>query len=334
MRSVVRSYFNCTAGGIRPKSVLPLLWMAGFCLSLLVAPTPASDLSAYLGRDAPDRNAACSALPRTDTCERKEKGSPRPKAVPATAQQQPALLQTAFAGLAPQRKGTTDLYTVAVAGWADQDVFVKELDGALASLGRVLPFDGRVVRLVNSPETIRTTPLATRDNLAAAVRAVGERIDKDEDVLILFMTSHGSPDGFALQLPGAKPVGLPPREVARMLNGAGIKNRVVIVSACYSGIFVKPLANDTTIVMTAADEKNPSFGCAPGRDWTYFGDALFNRTLRPGMDFRRAFNDARNLISGWELQERLRPSNPQGHFGTALVEKLDPLFAAMAGAAR
>lgn len=333
VRSNVQSLFTYVARELRPKSAV-LRSLAGLCAivwaTTLAAPTSAQ----YLGRVVPDRNAVCISPAQDEACERKDKGAPRPKAEPALAQQQRALLQTAFDALPPQRKGTTDLYTIAVAGWAAQDVFIKELDGALASLGRALPIEGRVVRLVNQPDTIRTTPLATRANLAAAVRAVAERIDKNEDVLVLFMTSHGSRDGFALQLPGAEPVGLAPRELARLLAGAGIKNRVVIVSACYSGIFVKPLANDTTIVMTAADENNPSFGCATGRDWTYFGDALFNRSLRPGVDFGHAFSNARNLVSGWELQEHLRPSNPQGSFGKALVEKLDPLFAEMAQTAR
>jgi len=228
----------------------------------------------------------------------------------------------------------TDLYTIGVAGWADQDVFIKELDGTIGSLTRVLPVEGRVMRLVNSATTVKTTPLATRDNLAAAVRALAQVMDKDEDVLILFMTSHGTRGGFGLQLPGRPLVELAPRDLAGMLNGAGIRHRVVVVSACYSGVFVRPLANDDTIVITASDARNPSFGCAPGRDWTFFGDAFFNRNLRPGVDLRSAFNDARVLISEWELADGLPPSNPQAHFGGALVEKLAPLFAAKAGAGR
>ena len=72
-------------------------------------------------------------------------------------------------------------------------MFVKELDGTLASLTKVLPVDGRMLRLVNGPDTAKGTPLATRDNIAAAARAVAEVMDKDEDILILFMTSHGTP---------------------------------------------------------------------------------------------------------------------------------------------
>jgi len=34
------------------------------------------------------------------------------------------------------------------------------------------------------------------------------------------------------------------------------------------------------------------------------------------------------LIQGWELMDRARPSNPQAHFGAAMVAKLAPLFQA------
>jgi hypothetical protein len=191
-----------------------------------------------------------------------------------------------------------------------------------------------VLRLVNGPDTAKGTPLATRENIAAAARAVADVMDKDDDILILFMTSHGTRTGFGLQLPRRPLVEFAPRELATILDGAGIRNRVVIVSACYSGTFVPPLANDNTVVITAADARNPSFGCAPGREWTFFGDAFFNRSLRPGTDLRRAFNGARLTISEWELAEALPPSNPQAHFGPALVEKLAPLFAAKSNAGR
>jgi hypothetical protein len=135
-------------------------------------------------------------------------------------------------------------------------------------------------------------------------------MDKDNDVLILLMTSHGDRTGFALQLPGSI-TELTPRQVAAALDGEDIKNRVVIVSACYSGIFVPPLANDNTIVMAAADAHHSSFGCAPERDWTYFGDAFFRQSLHPGVDFENAFDHARVLIHRWEMMDGAVPSNPQ-----------------------
>lgn len=239
---------------------------------------------------------------------------------------QPALMDEAIARLAPQTRGATDVYAIGIAGWAEQDVFIKELDGALAAVGRVLAVRERTMRLVNHADTVARTPVALRANFAAAVRAVGRIMDRDEDVLLLFMTSHGSPDGIALSLPGLMSTGLAPEDVAAVLDREGIKNRIVVVSACYSGVFVKPLANDNTIVVTAADEKSSSFGCSNEREWTYFGDAFFNRNLRPDVSIEEAFLDAKVTIGQWEAADGLTPSNPQGHFGPALMMKLAGVY--------
>ena len=241
-------------------------------------------------------------------------------------QSQAPLLHAEVARLAPHRKGETDIYAIGIAGWP-LDVFLKEVGGGLSVIGHVLPIKNRTLRLINHPATAAALPLATAHNIAAAVHAVGEVMDKEEDVLVLLMTSHGDRNGFALRLPEAT-IDLTPKEVAATLDSEGIKNRVVIVSACFSGIFVPPLQNGHTIVMTAADARHTSFGCAPERDWTYFGDAFFRQALQPGTDFQNAFAHARILIEGWELMDRAPPSNPQGYFGPALVAKLAPFFAA------
>jgi|SoiMethySBSTD1v2_1073268.scaffolds.fasta_scaffold102192_3 hypothetical protein len=238
---------------------------------------------------------------------------------------QPALMDEAIARLAPQVHGQTDVYAIGLAGWAEQDVFVKELDGALAAFGKTLPIQDRVLRLVNHADTVERIPAAVRANFAAAVRAVARVMDRQEDVLVLFMTSHGSPDGIALRLPGLISTGLAPEDVAGVLDREGIRNRIVVVSACYSGVFVKPLANDNTIVLTAADDKSTSFGCSNEREWTYFGDALFNQHLKPDVTLEEAFLNAKTTIGQWEARDDLTPSNPQGHFGPALVAKLAQL---------
>jgi len=238
---------------------------------------------------------------------------------------QQGLLKAEVAKLAP-RKDAVNVYALGIAGWAEQDVFIKELDGGLDAIASVLPIKDRTVRLINNRTTLSTRPLATPQNFAAAVHAMGRAMNKDQDVLVLFMTSHGERTGFALQVPG-KMVELTPQQVASVLDTEGIKNRLVIVSACFAGIFVPPLANDNTIVLTAADANHTSFGCAPERDWTYFGDAFFRQSLHPGANLAQAFEHARALIQGWEMMEHDPPSNPQAHFGPALVDKLAPFFA-------
>ncbi|MGC1352395.1 MAG: C13 family peptidase [Xanthobacteraceae bacterium] len=292
------------------------LWVALVAVSALVPHAPV-----FVARDFDIRTANLWESNAQYAAFKKDGGGP-----PNFEQSQQSLLQAEIASLAPPTKGTTNIYALGIAGWADQDVFLKELDGGLATLGSILPIRGHAVRLVNHHETLESLPLANQRNFAAAVHALGDMMNKDADVFLLLMTSHGEPTGFGLRLPSEVITLLTPHEVAAVLDNEGIKNRVVIVSACYAGTFVPPLTNDNTIVITAADAQSTSFGCAPERDWTYFGDAFFRQSVRPGRDFQRTFDSARVLIQGWELMDRARPSNPQAHFGPALVAKLAPFF--------
>jgi hypothetical protein len=316
----------CVIGSLAPQSrlrafgVAAAMWLALFAANAVIPHAPV-----FVPPDFDTRNANWWEV--VHAYYRDKNGDPGgvPQQVVQLEKAQPELLKAEIARLAP-RKDAINVYALGIAGWAEQDVFIKELDGGLGSIASVLPIKDHIVKLINNRATIGTTPLASPQNFAAAVHAIGGVMNKDQDVLVLFMTSHGEQTGFALQLPG-QTVELTPQDVTTALDGEGIKNRVVIVSACFAGIFLPPLANDTTIVLTAADATHTSFGCAPERDWTYFGDALFRQSLHPGADFAQAFERARVLIQGWEIMDHDVPSNPQAHFGQALVDKLAPLFA-------
>lgn len=298
------------------------LWVALLAVSAIVPQAPV-----FVGRDFDISKANWWETLRAQHEAAEQKGGVGEARATPIEQSQRALLQAAIANVAPSPKGATAIYAIGIDGWSE-DVFLKELDGALGVLSAILPIRGRTVRLINNRDTQSSAPLADRRNFAAVVRAVGRVMNKDDDVLLLFMTSHGEPTGFGLRLPNGALSELTPQEVAATLNNEGIKNRLVIVSACYAGTFVPPLQNDNTIVLTAADATHSSFGCAPERDWTYFGDALFRQSLRPGRDLQRSFDNARLLIQGWELMDHATPSNPQAYFGPALAAKLAPFFAA------
>src|ERR687897_3204640 len=92
----------------------------------------------------------------------------------------------------------------------------------------------------------------------------------------------GSPDGLAI-VTGRRQSILTPPALRRMLDASVAKYRVVIISACYSGVFVPALADSRTLVITAAAADRPSFGCEDGATWTYFGEAFFNRALRTAL---------------------------------------------------
>lgn len=113
-------------------------------------------------------------------------------------------------------------------------------------------------------------------------------------------TSHGSPDGLAIKA-GRLTQTLTPSRLAGILAKTGVRYKVIVISACYSGVFIPRLANPDVLVITAADADHPSFGCQHKAKWTYFGDAFFNLALRRAVSLKDAFLDARLLVRKREL---------------------------------
>lgn len=239
---------------------------------------------------------------------------------------QPQLLQEALGQLETQRPGVVDLYFLGVAPYAREDVFVREVMSVRELFDTRFDTAGRSLVLANSPQTLADVPIATLTNLRAALERLGEVMDPAEDVLFLFITSHGDErHELAFELPPLKLQQLTPGRLARLLDEAGIKWKVVLVSACYSGGFVAPLHDPDTLVMTAADARSTSFGCESGRDYTYFGQAYFRDALSRSFSFVDAFELARQAVSERERAEGLPPSNPQIEFGTAIRPRLQLL---------
>ncbi len=146
-------------------------------------------------------------------------------------------------------------------------------------------------------------------------------MDPDKDVLVIVLTSHGTPEGLAI-VAGRSEDTLSPLDLREMLNASGAKYRAVIISACYSGVFVPALADDRTLVITAAAADRSSFGCEDGATWTYFGDAFFNRALRAAPSLEAAFEIARQLVTAREQREGFEPSNPRMAGGSEVLGRL------------
>ena len=109
----------------------------------------------------------------------------------------------------------------------------------------------------------------------------------------------------------------------------GIERRILIISACFSGVFVPELASDDTAILTAASSERSSFGCAPENDWTFYGDALINRALRQPQSLQHAAREVSRTIAEWESEERLLASLPQSAFGKGVDQWLPQLEARM-----
>jgi hypothetical protein len=154
--------------------------------------------------------------------------------------------------------------------FGDQGVFQREATGAAqivaSCFGR-----GPVVVKFNTKQGGG----ATVEALAATLQAEAKKMNGESDILFLILTSHGSRDGLAVKA-GRLTETLTPSSLAEMLDRTGVRHKVVIISACYSGVFIPRLADADTLVITAADANHASFGCEDKAKWTYFGDALFH----------------------------------------------------------
>lgn len=239
---------------------------------------------------------------------------------------QPLTLQREFAALLPQRPNTDDLYAVGFAGEAGENVFMHEVNALRTTLERRFDAHGRVVSLINNDRTARDVPIATVSNLAATLRRIGKLIDREHDLVMVYLTSHGSEQHeLSVLYEPLQLEQLDAAKLARMLDQAGIKWRVIILSACYAGGFIDALKNDQTLILTAADATHPSFGCGPDSDMTYFGRAFVEHALQQTRSLTEAFARAQIEIRQREASEGQEDSNPQMFVGTQIAAKLQRL---------
>lgn len=234
-------------------------------------------------------------------------------------------LQAAEAALLPERPGVDDLYFLGIAAHGE-DVFSSEVRAARALFDRRFDTSGRSLVLVNDPVE-RSLPAASKASLRHALRAIASRMNHDEDILFLFVTSHGSGAGLAIRpsSPLADPETLTPTELRELLDTSGIRWRVVIVAGCQSGVFIDALKNESSLVMTAASSDRASYGCTPGRPMTEFGRAVFAEQLAEQRSLARALARAIKVLGEREASNKLKQSTPLLHVGTAIAAKLESL---------
>jgi len=202
--------------------------------------------------------------------------------------------------------------------FGNQGVFRREATSAAQIVANRFGGDPVVVKY-----NTKTGGSATVETLATTLQAEAKKMNSESDILFLILTSHGSRDGLAV-VAGRLVETLKPSNLSEMLGRTGVRNKVVIISACYSGVFIPRLADAETLVITAADADHPSFGCEDKAKWTYFGDAFFNAALRRANNLKDAFLTARSLILRRELREGFEPSHPQMAGGG----KVEPLLMA------
>lgn len=236
---------------------------------------------------------------------------------------QAELLKQATENLLPERAGLTDLYFLGLAGYADEDVFMNEVKLAKKLFDERFDTKDRSLLLINNTKTVQKQPLANSHNLESAVREIADMINRQEDILFLMLTSHGSKDHkLSMDYYPLNMNDIDPFKIREILDKSRIKWRVIVISACYSGGFIEPLIDENTLIMTASDKTKNSFGCGHDGNFTYFGEALFGKHLKSERNFIIAFDSAKKDIKIREEKESLEPSLPQVRIGKNIEKQL------------
>jgi hypothetical protein len=235
---------------------------------------------------------------------------------------QPELLAEHLEPLLAERSDRDDLYFVGFAGYALQEIFRNEIEFARALFDERFDTAGRSLLLINNLATRDTLPLASSINLQRALQHIGNIIDRDNDVVVLFLTSHGDKAELSVNFWPLRLNDVTPGMLKQYLDDAAIKWRIIMVSACYSGSFIEMLKDRNTAIMTASSADTTSFGCDDKRKLTYFGEVLLQKQLQQQFSFAAAFENAAREIEVRELAEKREPSRPQIYIGQAMQEKL------------
>ncbi|WP_223594699.1 C13 family peptidase [Pseudomonas sp. A-R-19] len=219
------------------------------------------------------------------------------------------LLDAALSNIPPSTPAV-ELYSLTLGGDGKQSVFLRESDYVANMLSTRFGAFGQI-RLVNHRDHLADRPMATRENLRRAALTLAER-SGPEDLIFIYLTSHGTSEHeLVLDQPRMELADLPADELAAVLAPLKNRDKVIVISSCYSGGFIPALKDERTLIMTASRADRVSFGCSEEANFTYFGDALFVQALNQTDDLEQAFKLAKATVAERELADGFEASEPQ-----------------------
>jgi hypothetical protein len=162
--------------------------------------------------------------------------------------------------------------------------------------------------------------MATVTHLREALAEVAGASDPEEDVLMLFLGGRSNRDGtMRISLPPLDLVQLSGPGLRSLLDEAGIRWRIIVLSVCTPGPFIDALADDNTVVIASAGDGAEPAECARGSEPVAFADAFFGEAMPRSTSVVAAFEAAKaSLAAGGNAG-----SAPVLHVGAAIAGKLD-----------
>jgi hypothetical protein len=205
--------------------------------------------------------------------------------------------------------------------WSENDV---------VELGTKLSKDSRyrVVPMIASNLSLHSDrfPVGNDATILSFVRAAAEQA-APQDVIFVHISTHGAPYELARRIGAGETTALGSRALARMLAPLAGHPTIIVISACYSGSFIRDLRGARRIILTAARADRSSFGCSAGSRHTLFGEAELEAFGEPDRSLRQIVTDIRRNVAGMERRQRFTPSEPQVSVGSQVADLYDaPMF--------
>jgi hypothetical protein len=134
---------------------------------------------------------------------------------------------------------------------------------------------------------------------------------------LIYLTGHGAPDGLAMSADVPTSFVRPGR-LESMLGGCAQRPTVLVISACYSGLYVRPgITRPERIVMTASAADLPSFGCSNNNRYTFFDQCFIDAWPRQ-QQWGALASAVRDCVRETERRGSFPASKPQFFFGPGL----------------
>lgn len=249
-------------------------------------------------------------------------------------QRQPEQLQRQARALPAGDPDTVEFYLLTAALDGEQKVFGREIATVKAVMDQRFDTAPRTLSLSNHPETFAELPMASLSGMEKALSLLAEKMNPQQDILFVYLTSHGSEDHqLSVQAPGMDLHDFPAPYLGELIHALPVKWKVIVISSCFSGGFIPHLEAPGHLVITAARHDRTSFGCSDDADMTYFGRAFFSEALPGAESFQGAFGHARELVADWEDEDDYTHSEPQISVGEEVEVYLREWFAGGRGKA-
>lgn len=159
----------------------------------------------------------------------------------------------------------------------------------------------------------------TAQAMVDALRASGARAPAG---CLIYYTSHGAPQGVVMDVRGRMSAFSPTEMAALVDEACPGRPAILIISACFSGVFVPHLAGPQRMVITAARPDRSSFGCSSEDKYPFF-DACFLESVGKARNFPALAPAIQGCVTRREREMQLAPaSEPQVSIDGGLRLKL------------